>query len=152
MLYLALKYVHILLAIVAVGFNASYAVWLARAAREPEHESHVLRGIKLLDDRFANPAYGLLLVTGLAMVFVARLDLRTQLWIDVALGLWLLLVLGGLAVYTPTLRRQIAALESSGPGSAEYRALSSRATAAGIVLAVIALVIVALMVFKPRLG
>jgi hypothetical protein len=55
------------MAIIAVGFNASYGTWLARAAREPEHQAHVLRGIKVLDDRFANPAYALLLVTGLAV-------------------------------------------------------------------------------------
>jgi hypothetical protein len=54
--YTILKWVHVLMAIIAVGFNASYGVWLARAARAPEHESHVLRGIKVLDDRFANPA------------------------------------------------------------------------------------------------
>jgi len=55
-LYSILKFFHVLLAIVAVGFNASYGIWLARAAREPQHELHVLRGIKILDDRFANPA------------------------------------------------------------------------------------------------
>lgn len=30
--YELLKYVHVLMAIVAVGFNASYAIWLRRAA------------------------------------------------------------------------------------------------------------------------
>jgi uncharacterized membrane protein len=76
--YAFLKSLHVLLAIVAVGFNAAYGVLLARAAREPEHLSHVLRTVKVLDDRFANPAYGLLLVTGLAMVVVGDVDL-TQL-------------------------------------------------------------------------
>jgi hypothetical protein len=32
--YLLLKYLHVLLAIVAVGFNASYPVWLARVRRD----------------------------------------------------------------------------------------------------------------------
>ena len=64
------KFVHVLLAIVAVGFNASYGIWLARVANAPQAtQSHVLRTIKFLDDRIANPAYGLLLVTGLFMVF-----------------------------------------------------------------------------------
>ncbi len=44
-----------MLAISAIGFNASYGIWLARAGREPEHLGHVLRGIKTLDDLFANP-------------------------------------------------------------------------------------------------
>ena len=73
--YEILKFFHILFAIIAVGFNASYGIWLARAARERDHEAFALRGVKLLDDRFANPAYGLLLVTGLLMVWVGDLDL-----------------------------------------------------------------------------
>src|ERR1700687_3287798 len=101
-LYLILKFVHVLLAIVAVGFNASYPIWLARAQREPEHALYILRGIKTLDDRFANPAYALLLVFGLAMTFSAGIPLST-FWIAAALVLYALLILGGLFLYTPTL-------------------------------------------------
>jgi uncharacterized membrane protein len=147
-LYPYIKFVHVLLAIVAVGFNASYGVWLARAAREPAHLGHVLRGIKLLDDRFANPAYGLLLITGLANVFIAGIPLTTP-WIAGALALWLVLIVVGAAVYSPTLRKQIAALETGGPDSAEYRALAARGRTVGIALAVIVVVIVFLMVVKP---
>ena len=72
--YTVVKFFHVLLAIIAVGFNASYGIWIARASKEREHELHVLRGIKILDDRFANPAYGLLLVTGLIMVRLGHLS------------------------------------------------------------------------------
>ncbi len=147
--YILLKYLHVLLAIVAVGFNASYAIWLVRAAKEPAHLGHVLRGIKTLDDRFANPAYGLLLVTGLAMVFVNAIPLLETRWLLSGLVLWVILMAIGGAVYTPTLRKQIAALESSGPTSPEYLALASRGRTVGILLGVIALVIVFLMVTKP---
>ncbi|HEX2053105.1 MAG TPA: DUF2269 family protein [Actinomycetota bacterium] len=147
-LYPYLKYVHILLAIMAVGFNASYGIWLARAAKEPEHESHVLRTIKVLDDRFANPAYGLLLLTGIVMVLISPLEFE-MLWISVSIGLWLVLALLGFLGYTPTLRKQIALLESGGGGSAEYRRLATRGRILGIVLAVIVLVIIYLMVLKP---
>jgi uncharacterized membrane protein len=85
-LYSWVKYAHILMAITAVGFNASYGIWLARAAREPDHLSHVLRGIKILDDRFANPAYGILLLTGLWMVIISPWELTT-FWIASALVL-----------------------------------------------------------------
>ena len=57
----------------------------------------------------------------------------------------------GLLVYTPTLRAQISALESSGAGSAEFRALAKRGTTVGIVLAVDVVAIVFLMVTKPTL-
>lgn len=143
-----LKLAHILLAIIAVGFNASYGIWLARAARHPESEAFALRTIKVLDDRFANPAYGLLLVTGLLMVWQADIPLST-FWISTSIGIYAAVILLGLAVYTPTLRRQIRALEEQGPDSSEYRRLSTRGTVLGIVLAVLVIVIVFLMVTKP---
>lgn len=148
--YEVLKFFHVLLAIVAVGFNASYAIWLARAAREPEHEGFALRGVKLLDDRFANPAYALLLVTGLLMVWVGNLELA-QFWLLTALVLYAVAVGLGLFVYTPTLRAQIAALETSGSSSPEFQALAKRGTTVGIVLAVDVIAIVFLMVTKPTL-
>jgi len=148
--YEVLKFFHVLLAIVAVGFNASYAIWLARAAREPEHEGFALRGVKLLDDRFANPAYALLLVTGLLMVWVGHLELA-EFWLITALVLYAVAVGLGLFVYTPTLRAQIAALETSGAGSTEFQTLAKRGTTVGIVLAVDVIAIVFLMVTKPTL-
>ena len=148
--YEVLKFLHVLLAIVAVGFNATYGIWLARAARERDHEAFALRGVKFLDDRFANPAYGLLLVTGLLMVWVGDLDLA-QFWILTALVLYAIAVVLGAFVYTPTLRNQIAALESGGPDSGAFRALSKRGTTVGILLAVDVIAIVFLMVTKPTL-
>jgi uncharacterized membrane protein len=109
-----MKFLHITFAIVAVGFNASYGVWLARAGRQPEHQAYVLRGIKILDDRFANPAYGLLLVTGLIMVATSPFELTT-FWIALGLALYALAILIGALVYTPTLRKQIRTLEDDGP-------------------------------------
>lgn len=124
-LYTSLKFLHVLLAVVAVGANATYGVWLARAARDPEHTAFVLRGVKFLDDRIANPAYALLLVTGLSMVVVGDLDLTT-FWIATALGLYVVAVLLGLFVFTPLFRRQISALETHGGTSPEYTALARR--------------------------
>jgi uncharacterized membrane protein len=143
------KFIHVLLAIVAVGFNASYGIWLARAASAPQAtQSLVLRTIKLMDDRFANPAYGLLLVTGLFMAFSAGIPF-SRLWIALAIGLWVVFMFVGLGFYTPTLRDQIRVLESEGPGSEEYQRLSARGRNIGILLAVIVVIIVFLMVTKP---
>lgn len=148
--YEILKFFHILLAIIAIGFNASYGIWLARLPRSPEHTTHVLRGVKILDDRFANPAYALLLVTGIALVFVGDLSFRT-FWISTALGLYGLLIVGGLVGYSPTLKRQIALAEAGRIDSDEYRRLTARGTVIGIALAVIVVIIVFLMVTKPTL-
>lgn len=148
-LYNLFKFLHIFLAIVAVGFNISYAIWLQRAARSPENLPFTLRGIKFLDDYFANPAYLLLFLTGLAMVLTVGIPLST-FWIAAAIVLWILLLMGGFLLYTPTLRNQIRVLEATGPGSDEYKQLNQRGTIIGIVLAVIVIIIIALMVFKPN--
>jgi len=151
-LLVLVKFVHVLLAIIAVGFNATYGVWLARVAREPvPTQSFVLRGIKRLDDWFANPAYVLLAVTGVTMVFVGELKFTT-FWIAGGIVLWAIAVALGFFVYTPMLRSQIHALETAGPESADYERYASNARFLGIVLAVIVVVIVFLMVTKPTLG
>jgi uncharacterized membrane protein len=147
-LYVGLKFVHVLLAIVAVGFNASYGVWLAGAANHHEHLDYVLRGVKKLDDRFANPAYGLLLVTGLWMVGVGPWDFKTD-WIQAALTLYVLILILGLAGYTPALKRQITALETHGPNSPEYGAANKRAGIIAGILALLVIAIVYVMVTKP---
>lgn len=150
MIYSLLKWVHVLAAIAAVGANITYGIWLARASSRPEVLPFTLRGIKIIDDRLANPAYGLLLITGLLMVWEARFQLATP-WILSALILYVALLLLGLLGYTPTLKRQIAVLEASGPDSEEYRSVAGRGTMFGILLAVLAVAIVFLMVVKPTL-
>ena len=127
-------------------------MWLATVATQPTPtQSFVLRGVKRLDDWFANPAYVLLAVTGLAMVFVGDLRLTT-FWIAGGIVLWAIAVGLGFFVYTPMLRQQIRELESSGPESEEYRRQAANARFIGIVLAVIVVVIVFFMVTKPTLG
>src|SRR5262245_50608276 len=147
-LYTTIKFAHILLAIVAFGFNATYALWIVRGQRDPQHLEFALRGMKFLDDYFANPAYLLLLVSGLAMTALGSYPITT-FWLLAAIILWVVAIAIGYGVYTPTLSRQIRALAASGPQSREYRALAARGTVVGIVLAVLVALILVLMVFKP---
>ena len=150
MLLLIIKYIHILAAIVAVGLNISYAIWIIRAQREPAHTGFALKGIKFLDDRIANPAYGVLLLTGLLMVFIAGYSLTT-LWIAIALVLFVLLIVVAVVFYTPTLREQVKLVESGDMASAEFTRLAKRGQLTGQALGAIVLVILAVMVFKPHL-
>ena len=150
MLYTLIKFIHVVLAIIAVGFNASYGIWIVRSARDPEHIGFAMRTIKFLDDRFANPAYGLLLVTGLLMVFIAGYPLST-LWIAGALVLYLAVLVLAFTVVSPNFRAQLRALETVGPQSAEFRAAAARGRTFGILVSVLVLGIVFLMVTKPTL-
>lgn len=150
MVLLIVRFIHILAAIVAVGFNISYAVWIIRARQNPEHTAFALKGVKFLDDRIANPSYGVLLLTGIAMVFLAGYSLTT-FWIDISLVLFVLLIVVAVVFYTPSLRDQIKLVESGETSSAEFTRLAQRGQVAGQALGVIVLVILAMMVFKPTL-
>jgi uncharacterized membrane protein len=150
MLITIMKFIHILAAIVAVGMNISYAVWIIRAQREPAHTAFALKVIKFIDDRIANPAYGVVLITGIAMVFLIGYKITT-LWIAVALVLFVALIVVAATQYTPTLRDQVKLAEAGDTTSAEFTRLAKRGQIAGQALGAIVLLILAMMVFKPTL-
>jgi uncharacterized membrane protein len=147
--YTITKFFHVVFAIIAVGFNASYGLWLARASREPAGtQLFALRTIKLMDDRIANPLYGLLALSGLFMVFTAGYPLTT-LWIALAIALYVIAIVFAITVITPNLRAALRALEADGPESAGYRSAMNKSRIFGIAISVVVLGIVFLMVTKP---
>jgi uncharacterized membrane protein len=148
--YLLLKYVHVVLAITAVGSNLTYGVWLSRAHRDPRSLEFALKGIKTLDDRIANPAFGLLLLTGLGLLILGRIPWTTP-WVLSAIVLFLVAIGLAFRVYSPLLGRQIKTLGSRGPQSPEFQQLSGRGRTLGILLGLLVLLIVFLMVIKPSL-
>jgi len=149
--YTLTKFVHVVLAIIAVGFNASYGIWIVRSTRDPEHIGFAMRTIKFLDDRFANPAYALLLVTGLLMVFTAGYPLTT-FWIAAAIALYALVLVLAFTIISPNFRAQLRALETAGPQSPDFRAAARRGRTWGIAVSIIVIAIVFLMVAKPTLS
>jgi len=147
--YLVLKFIHILAAIVAVGSNITYGVWNVRAARDPSHLGFALKGIKFLDDRIANPAYGVLLLTGLIMMFAGSFGFK--LWIIISLVLFAAVVVLGVAFYSPLLKNQIRLVDAGETASPEYARLAAMGARFGPGLGIIVVVILVMMVFKPSL-
>jgi hypothetical protein len=66
------------------------------------------------------------------MVWVGDVDL-TQFWLATALVLYALLVVLGLAVYSPALRAQIRAYEDAASTSDEFKHASTRGTVVGAI-------------------
>jgi len=149
-LYLVLKFIHILAAITAVGANITYGVWNARSQADPAHLGFALKGIKFLDDRIANPAYGVLLLTGLVMIFVGHWSI-TSLWIVLALVLFVILVVVAVAFYTPLLRDLIKLVDAGDTSSPAFSRLAGRNRALGPGIGVIVVLVLVMMVFKPTL-
>src|SRR5438445_11295333 len=113
-------------------------------AAQPESLRAILRGVRFLDNRIANPAYGLLLITGLAMLYAGHLALATP-WIATGLGLFIVGMAIGARGYTPALRSQIQALEAGGPKSDVYRRASYLGRKIGHVFIMLLLIILFLM-------
>ena len=149
-LYPILKWLHVLFAIAAIGANITYGIWLAAAARSPGSLPFALRTIRLIDNRLANPSYGMLLVTGIALVLTGPYDFSTE-WVQLAITLYVFAVLLGIFGYSPVLRRQIALAEAGSTATPEFGALSQRGTLLGIGLAVLVVAIEFLMTVKPQL-
>lgn len=150
--YLVLKFIHVMAAITAVGANITYAIWIVRSRSDPEHAGFALRGVKFIDDRIANPAYIVLLITGIVMVLAGHLSFAT-LWIFVGLVLFAVLAVLGFGFYSPTLRDQIKLL-GDGAGdaaSAAFTRLGRRGQILGQAMGLVVVVIVVMMVFKPTL-
>lgn len=149
-IYGLLKYIHILSAIVAVGSNLTYGVWFARAGAQRAELGFALKGIKFIDDRIANPAYGVLFLTGLIMIFLGHWSI-TSLWLIVAIVLFIALAVLGFAVASPQFRNQIRLVDAGDTSSPEFLRNARGGRILGPVLGVIVLVILAMMVFKPTL-
>ncbi len=145
--YLLVKFVHVVLAILAVGYNLSYAVWRGMARGDRERLRFTLEGIRTLD-RIANAGYGLLLLTGLTLVFMHQIPITT-FWVSTAISLYILVAITGAVFYSRVTRRQRALLDSVGPADPGYAAVERRATLLGVTVTVLVLVIVFLMVVKP---
>ena len=144
----ALRVAHVLLAVVAVGANLSYGLWLRLGERDPAHLAFTIRGIRWIDRRVANPAYALLLVTGLALALAGGVPL-TRGWLALALSLYAAAALVGVLVFGPVVRRELAALERGGPTDPEYLRRRSQVALLGVITTAMVLSVLTLMVLKP---
>lgn len=144
--YLLLKFLHILIAILALGTSAGLGIVLEFYGSHPTHGPFLLRAIRRIVAFFVLPGYLLMLVTGLLMVNMAW-PLTTK-WIQEAMALWGV----GIAVlvsFLAVLRKQLRLLEDEGPATVAYQRLSLLGRGLGGGLGLVVLYILHLMVFKP---
>jgi uncharacterized membrane protein len=145
--FLALKVVHVLAAILAVGTSVASTLWLARAGRDRDRLIWALEGSRLFDRRIANPAYLVVLITGVLMVSTGtyRFD---QGWVATAIALYALIVVFGIAVFRPAAQRQRAEAAAD-PTSAAYGRIAARTWWYSWLTTSVVAMIVVLMVTKP---
>jgi uncharacterized membrane protein len=147
--YIALKYFHVLIAIVALGTSAGLGILLEFYGSHPAHGAYMLRAIRTLTAAVVAPGYALMAATGVWMTHLSwSFTLR---WIAAALALW---VAGAvfLGLTLGALTRQIRLAEAGETGTSSYKriALLARALGGGVGLVVVS--ILYLMVTKPALA
>jgi uncharacterized membrane protein len=149
------RFLHILGAVVALGFSLSYGLWLARAeVAGGGARPFALRTISWIDRRLTTPAYVVQLVTGLVLVFLLDASLLRQAWLELSIGLYAAVVALAMSVYAPAHRRQTALAErlaAGEPVEAEYAEVSAKARRYGLLVTGLTLLILVLMVFRPAL-
>lgn len=142
-----LKLVHVLSAIAVVGPNLTTAVWLRAAGHDRDRLLFVIATIRRLDRQLSIPAFGLLLVTGLLMVWLGMYDL-TRGWLLTAIVIYLVLGVTGFTHMGPALRR-LRAEATADPTSSSFAAARRTTTRYTLASLTGLIVIVALMVTKP---
>jgi hypothetical protein len=144
--YLAFKFAHLFIAIVALGTSAALGLVLGFFADDPAHGAFALRLVQRLLYVVVIPGYVLMLATGMWMGHLAALlDAR---WTEAAMNLWGLGALFiGLTVWN--VGRQIRLSETAGAASPQTRRAALLGRLAGLGWALVILAILYFMVFKP---
>lgn len=146
---------HVLGAVVALGFSLSYGLWVRRGEADGPHgRAFALRTVSWIDRRITTPAFVAQLITGLLLVATIDWDLLRQAWLGLSLGIYVLLTVLAITVYAPSFRKQREIAEAIAEGADDesaYAAAASKATIWGVIVTALTLVIVVLMVWKPAL-
>lgn len=148
-------FLHVLGAVVALGFSLSYGLWGARGdVAGGRQRVFALQTISWIDRRLTTPAFVLQAVTGFVLVFLIDVDLLRRAWLELAIGIYVALTVLAITTYAPAHRRQTALAERLADGEpveADYAQAAGRARVWGAVVTVLTLAILVLMVVKPAL-
>ena len=155
MIYLALKFFHIVGVILFVGNITTGVFWKAHAdkSRDPKIIAHALDGILRSDRLFTLPGVFIVLVSGFAAAIVAGLPLLRTMWIAGGLGLFTITGIVFTARVAP-IQRQMRDLARSSTDAMSfdwpaYQQLSRGWAIWGSIALLAPALAAALMVFKP---
>lgn len=156
MLYLSLKYLHILSMVLlfGTGLGSAFYKWMADRSGNLAHIAVVNRHVVLADWIFTTPTVIFQPLSGLGMVYLLGLPLATP-WIAISLGLYVFAGLCWLPVVWLQIRMRNladAALMAQTPLPAEYWRYARVWFWLGVPAFVAMVGVVFLMVFKTSFG
>ena len=143
-----LLYGHILAAISWMGAGISLVV-LSKRARQVGEELKMIRQMEWLGPRIGFPSVFVMLGSGVWMVARSGAWQFTQLWIILAIVLFVVLFIIGAGFHVSQYKRIRTAIEKLGDKSPEVRRLTRQSFLAAQIEVVLLAIVVLLMVFKP---
>jgi uncharacterized membrane protein len=155
MIYLSLKFLHIVGAILFLGNITTAAFWKAHAdkTRDPKIIAHALAGVMKADRVFTMPGVMIILIAGFAAALIARLPLFRTAWLAGGISLFVITAIIFMARVGPLQRRMLALARGSGDGQSfdwhAYDKLSRSWAIWGSIAVLVPLLAAGLMVFKP---
>ncbi|HET7728308.1 MAG TPA: DUF2269 family protein [Candidatus Limnocylindrales bacterium] len=146
-----LLFLHVLAAIAAFGPTFAAPVVASLVAKEPQHANFFARSQMLLSKRLITPLALSLGVTGVLMVLVTGIDLTRNVWLGIAIVLYVIAISFALLVQTPNGARlvELTATPSPGGPSPELIRTAAAVRRGGMLLTLLVVTIVFLMVVKP---
>jgi hypothetical protein len=145
--YMLMKVLHILLAIVAVGFSTSFGIILATAAGNLDATRFALGLVRRLE-RITRVAFIGLIASGLLLGWMGELSWRS-LWLMGSIVLSFAAFTIAMTLAVPTLKAQIALAAQPAPPIDQLKRLAGRSRAVGMTLGSMSLIVLFLMVLKP---
>ena len=158
-----LLYLHIGGVLVAFGPTIAFPFFGAKSAQEPQHGNFVLRVTDFVGSRVVEPGAVFIFLTGLGLILVRGYNPLTELWLAVAIVLFIVTFAFANLVQGPTVKKMIALTSAPPPAATdadpsggkpagpppEFAALAARAQRGGQFMLLALFVILAMMVFKP---
>lgn len=155
-----LLFVHVFGAIVAFGPTYAFILLGPMVGREPQHANFAIRYQHLVSTRMIAPLAVLQGITGLLIVWRASINILGTPWLELAIVLYVIALAIAFGILLPTAAKLVEATSTPPPPPApgtpppsgpppHIAALVRRARMAGMVNAVLVVVIVFLMVTKP---
>ena len=171
-------YLHISGVLVAFGPTIAFPFLAARAAKEPMHGNFTLRATEWLTEKVVEPGAIFVFLMGVGLILTKGYSLVDDLWLTIAIVLFLIAFGIANIIQLPTVRKMVALTSQpapvvvdaaqrgdepamAGPGTPaaagagpagpppEFVALAGTAQRFGMITTVLLFTIIALMVVKP---
>lgn len=158
-----LLFMHIGGVLIAFGPTIAFPFFGAKSAQEPQHGNFVLRVTDFVTSRVVEPGAVFIFLTGLGLILARGYNPLTELWLAIAIVLFIVTFTYANLVQNPTVKKMIALTSGPPPAATdvdgagerpagpppEFLALAARAERGGQFMTLALFVILALMVFKP---